>query len=82
MNILKANAVHFTDRHLNIELNDGRIISTPLEWYPELHAATVRQLKNYTLICRGTGVEWPDLDYHLSVESMLTSQYVAHQNVA
>lgn len=82
MNILKANTVHFTDRYLNIELNDGRIISTPLEWYPELYAATVRQLKNYTLICRGTGIEWPDLDYHLSVGSMLTSQYVAHQNVA
>ncbi|WP_374235331.1 MULTISPECIES: DUF2442 domain-containing protein [unclassified Thiocapsa] len=26
---------------------------------------------NYSFICRGTGIEWPDLDYHLSIESML-----------
>jgi hypothetical protein len=25
----------------------------------------------YKFICQGTGIEWPDLDYHLSIESML-----------
>lgn len=64
-------AIHFDDRYLHVELDDGRIISTPMGWYKELQSATLRQLCNYVFICRGTGIEWPDLDYHLSIESML-----------
>ena len=79
MNILKAKEVHFTDSHLNIKLNDGRIISTPLDWYPELQQATVRELKNYKFICRGTGIEWEGLDYHLSIESMLSANYISQR---
>jgi hypothetical protein len=77
MNTLKAEEVHFTDCHLNILLNDGRIVSTPLEWYPELQNATVQQLKNYKFICRSTGIEWEDLDYHLSIESMLSFDFIS-----
>lgn len=34
--------VHFDDMHLHVELEDGRIISTPTQWYLELEAAPVR----------------------------------------
>jgi hypothetical protein len=68
---VKGKAVHFDDRYLHVELEDGRVISTPMEWYEDLQAATLRDLGNYVFICRGTGIEWPDLDYHLSIESML-----------
>jgi hypothetical protein len=64
-------AIHFDNRYLHVELEDGRIISTPMAWYRELQSATLREFCNYVLICRGTGIEWPDLDYHLSIESML-----------
>ena len=63
---VKGKTVHFDDRYLHVELDDGRVISTPM--------ATMQQLKNFTFICRGTGIEWPDIDYHLSVESMLASR--------
>ncbi len=63
--------LHFDDSYLHVELQDGRIISTPMEWYPELREASLRQLSNYQFICRGTGIEWPELDYHLSLESMM-----------
>jgi hypothetical protein len=56
-----------------VELSDGRIISTPLKWYPELGQATASQLQNYEFICRGTGIERPELDYQLSIEAMLVS---------
>lgn len=68
---VKGKAVHFDDRFLHVELDDGRIISTPMEWYQNLQSATLRELKNCNFICRGTGIEWPDIDYHLSIESML-----------
>ena len=79
MNTLKAKEVHFTDNYLNVELNDGRVIATPFDWYPELHKATLQQLKKYKFICRGTGIEWEELDYHLSIESMLSADYISRQ---
>jgi hypothetical protein len=68
---LKGKAVRFDDTHLHVELEDGRVISTPMAWYPELQTATLKQLKSYSFICRGTGVEWESLDYQLNIESML-----------
>ena len=71
MSSLKGKAVHVDERYLHVELKDGRIISTPMSWYPELRNATLAQLTQYRFICRGTGIEWPDLDYHLSIAGML-----------
>lgn len=81
MNILvRGSSVHFDDRHLHVELEDGRIISTPISWYKELQCASIRQVTNYQFICQGTGIEWPDLDYQLSIESMLKAE--SRQNAA
>ncbi|MDD5037082.1 MAG: DUF2442 domain-containing protein [Methylococcaceae bacterium] len=73
-------AVTFDHRYLHVELADGRIISTPLSWYPELLNAPVKTLGEYRLICQGTGIEWEGLDYHLSIESMLYGHH--HQAAA
>lgn len=70
---IKGKSVHFDERYLHVELMDGRIISTPLDWYPELQNATLFQLRSYRFICHGTGIEWPDMDYHLSIEAMLVT---------
>lgn len=68
-------AVHFNDDYLIVELQDGRIIYTSLIWYPELQKLSVSQLKNYRFICQNTGIEWKEIDYHLSIESMLATGY-------
>lgn len=70
----KGKSVRFDDQYLHVELEDGRIILTPMMWYRELQEASIRQLTNYRFICGNTGIEWPDLDYHLNIESMLVSQ--------
>lgn len=69
--LIKAKSVNFDDTYLHVLLEDERIISTPLKWYEPLKNATISQLKNYKLICKNTGIEWNDIDYHLSVEGML-----------
>ena len=75
MNILvKGKSVHFDDRYLHVELEDGRLISTPMDWYKELQEATVKEVSSCVFICQKTGIEWPGLDYHLSIESMLNIQ--------
>lgn len=61
--------IEFTAETLNMALKDGRIISTPLAWYPVLERATDEQRANYTFSL--TGVHWPDLDEDLSVSGML-----------
>jgi hypothetical protein len=70
MSSLKGKAVHVDERYLHVELEDGRMISTPIDWYPELKRASLAQLAQYRFICRGTGIEWPDLDYQLSIAAM------------
>ena len=63
--------VRFDAELLHVDLADGRVISTPMRWYPELREASLSDIANYKFICDGTGIEWPKLDYHLSVERML-----------
>lgn len=69
--LIKGKEVHFDDTYLHVKLSDERIISTPLDWYKPLKNATLSQLKNYTFICLDSGIEWEELDYQLSIESML-----------
>ena len=77
--LIKGKEVHFDEQYLHVALDDGRIISTPMAWYPPLKKATIEQLQAYRFICQGTGIEWEDLDYHLNIESMLA---VSHTKVA
>ena len=69
--LIKGKEVHFDDEYLHVKLEDGRIISTPMEWYEPLKEASISELKNYKFICMHTGIEWKAIDYHLSIESML-----------
>ncbi|WP_353662682.1 DUF2442 domain-containing protein [Hydrogenimonas sp. SS33] len=69
--LIKGKEVHFDDHYLHVVLEDGRMISTPISWYPTLQKATISQLKNYRFICQESGIEWEELDYHLSIDGML-----------
>lgn len=55
--------------HLHVRLRDGRLIVTPLWWYPILLAATPAQRNHVELML--DGVHWPDVDEDLSVGGML-----------
>ena len=69
--LIKGKEVHFDDEYLHVKLEDGRIISTTIEWYEPLKKASISELKNYKFICMNTGIEWESIDYHLNIESML-----------
>ena len=69
--LIKGKEVHFDDEYLHVKLEDGRIISTPLDCYEPLKKASINELKNYKFICMNTGIEWKSIDYHLNIESML-----------
>ena len=64
----------FVDSKFVIELEDGRSLSVPLAWYPRLLAATPTERANWHLLGEGFGIEWPDLDEHISVEGLLAGR--------
>lgn len=61
--------VHIDDGMLRVQLQDGREIATPLEWYPAVMQATSDQQTNVELSL--SGIYWPDLDEDLSIAGML-----------
>jgi hypothetical protein len=82
MNTFSGKKVTFDDTFLTVELQDGRRISTPLAWYPELNHSTIEELKDYHFICKGTGIEWENLDYQLSIESMIIGDSLQRKKAA
>ncbi len=71
-----ANAVdvQVTSETLSISLDDGRLISTPISWYPRLLHATDVERNNYRLIGNGAGINWPDLDEDISVQGLISGR--------
>lgn len=63
--------ISFTDDELIVTLVDGRRVSAPLEWFPRLLRATPTQRANWSLIGRGVGIHWEDVDEDISVRSLL-----------
>ena len=66
---LLAAAVRCTDTHLQVILADGRVIATPLSWYPRLLAATPQRRAVYEIM--PLGIQWPGIDEDLSISGML-----------
>ncbi len=66
--------VSVTDKKLVVELEDGRSLAIPLEWYPRLVHGTVEERQNYQLLGEGYAIEWPELDEHIGVEGLLAGR--------
>lgn len=60
-----------TSRFLIVELNDGRTVSVPVEWYPRLAHGSMKEREQWQLIGPGIGIHWPALDEDISVEGLL-----------
>jgi len=58
---------------LAVTLIDGRVIATPMWWYPRLASASAEQLAHAEF--SPGGIHWPELDEGLSVRGMLLGQY-------
>jgi hypothetical protein len=77
MGILALNAdervknVYFGEETLSVDLMDGRTITVPLAWYPRLEEATRSQRENWKVCGGGYGIEWEEIDEHLSTEGLL-----------
>jgi len=59
---------------IRVTLDDGRVMSVPLDWYPRLLHATDAERRNCDVFGNGTAIEWPDIDEHISVEGLLAGR--------
>jgi hypothetical protein len=69
-------AVHVTvaNDKLIVDLADGRSLTVPLSWYSRLLHATDAERRNWQLLGDGYALEWPDLDEHIGVESLVAGR--------
>ena len=59
---------------ITIWLEDGRIVSAPLVWYPSLAEASRKERQVWQPSGAGHGIHWPALDYDLSIEGILAGR--------
>lgn len=64
-----AKAVHLDSDSLWVHLDDGRVISVPLAWFPRLLNATPEQRAQFEISPRG--IHWEALDEDISVDGLL-----------
>ena len=63
--------VRFEDERLIVDLQDGRTIAVPADWYPRLAEAALEQRANWDVSGAGYGIHWPDIDEDLSTNGLL-----------
>jgi hypothetical protein len=67
----KIDHVHVTDTALNVYLQDGRVLSSPLAWFPRLLHGTLAERNHYELHGDDDAIHWPDLDEDIDLLSLL-----------
>jgi hypothetical protein len=65
-------AARCDSEHLEVTLADGRILQTPLWWYPRLIHASAQARSSIELT--PMGLHWPEIDEDISIASMLRGQ--------
>ena len=69
-----AVSITVTDEKLIVDLEDGRTLTIPLEWYPRLACGSSKERQNWQLLGDGYAIEWPDLDEHIGIEGLLAGR--------
>jgi hypothetical protein len=71
MTRIRVTAVTVDDERIEFRLSDGRAISAPLTWSQRLVRASAAERADYSISPSGTVVEWPSVDEHIALWSML-----------
>ena len=69
-----ATHVEVTEHRLTVHLEDGRVVSVPLSWFPRLQHGSPQERENWRLLGEGDGIEWQDLDEHIGVGGLLAGR--------
>lgn len=70
----RAKSVWFDDCNIWILLVDGRQLSVPKAYFPNLENASALDLSSYELSGDGIGIHWDSLDEDLYVPNLLMQE--------
>jgi hypothetical protein len=71
VNPVRITGVAVDDERIEFNLSDGRRISAPVSWSRRLASASPVERAEYSISPSGTVVEWPSVDEHIALWSML-----------
>jgi ATP-dependent Clp protease adapter protein ClpS/tetratricopeptide (TPR) repeat protein len=67
----RAKLVRFDAENMQVALVDGRMLSVPLTWFPELASASADQRQAWTIIEGARALAWTELGLRVSVSGLL-----------
>ncbi|MDR3695854.1 DUF2442 domain-containing protein [Mucilaginibacter sp.] len=76
MIIIKS--VSFENNNIIVQMSNGKIIETPINYYPNLSKGTKTQMDNYEIKGGGRWIHWEELDEDLSAEGFLSMEKTRH----
>lgn len=74
IDILAIVNVRVSEDALTVDLNDGRVLSVPLAWFPRLMNGTIDERNTWRLIGHGHGIHWPLLDEDISLAGLIAGK--------
>ena len=79
----KIKNIWFDGNRIYMKTTEGRVMSRPLEAYPELQEASMEQRNDFTIAEDGTSIRWEYLDADMHISSFYeTSEPNAQKEVA
>ena len=79
----KIKNIWFDEKRIYLKTTGGRVLSRPLEAYPELKEASMEQRNDFSIDEDGTSIRWEELDADMHISSFYeTSEPNGHNEVA
>lgn len=71
INEARATGLRIEADKFYVQLEDGREIGVPYDWYWRLNQATDEQRKDWRFISDGYGIQWESVDEDISIAGIL-----------
>ena len=79
----KIKNIWFDEKRIYVKTTEGRVLSRPLEAYPELKEASMEQRNDFSIDEDGTSIRWEELDADMHISSFYeTSEPNGNNEVA
>ena len=79
----KIKNIWFDEKRIYLKTTESRVLSRPLEAYPELKEASMEQRNDFSIDEDGTSIRWEELDADMHISSFYeTSEPNGHNEVA
>lgn len=76
----KIKNIWFDEKRIYTKTTEGRVLSRPLEAYPELMEATTEQRNDFSIDEDGTSLRWEELDADMHISSFYETSEPNSQN--